>query len=150
MSVAARVVSIGVLTILITSIPWWFGSTANDLVMLPLIFPVAAINTAIFMIGAGVRLSIRQARQYTGDSPGAYSDRFRSHLFTWTAVTAVASLTVWAFLAMLSSELDLSGEGDAPFALLMMVPTFIVGVISSAIVELAYESVLKKRASRVS
>ena len=148
MNIIIRVVSIGILTILVSSIPWLFDGMEFVVVVLQLIFPVSVINGTIFMLVAGVRMSIRRARRQVGDRPGSYSDRFKSHLFTWSVLTVFAWLTVWGFLAWLASGLEVSGASNAPFALLMVVPTFILGVIASAIVERIYETILTKRSYR--
>ena len=148
MTIIVRVLSIGGLTLLGSSIPWWIGGMPDGLVVFNFMLPVTAINTAIFMPIAGVRMAIRRRRRPHEDRPGAYVSRFKGHLFTWSVLTGFACLTVWVFLSMISSELGLSAAGNVPVALLLMTPTFILGVIASAIVERIYEEVLKKRASR--
>lgn len=150
MSIAARVISVGALTLVSASFVSWFGRDLGDPPLLALGLLVAGPIAVVYVIVAGIVVGRSEARHKSEGRMSSYSLRVKAHLVSWAGSTGLALLILLVFLSMVASELGVGSAGNLMFALALVGPTVIMGALSSLIVEHIHGRLRNRRISRAS
>lgn len=97
MSIAARVISVGALTLVSASLVSWFGRDLGDPPLLGLGLLVARPIAVVYVIVAGIVVGRSEARHKSKGRMSSYSLRVKAHLVSWAGSTGLALLILLVF-----------------------------------------------------
>lgn len=145
--IMARAAGIAGLIFLGTGVLFVVGRAFEPLTVLALSSFTAIVCVPLFFGAAIVHMLAWRKRTSATGVVVPYGVRVRRLSTSWLAIMAIAVLSVVAFTAAFAAALDVSNEGAWPFALMVVGPVLVLGLVGIAVVESIYER--KTRAAAV-